>query len=342
MGVAPKAEEDMNDTLRPQLHPKWRRVPLQNGTIPTSTGKKVQETTDAEAEKTPASIPQPQYRSVTVVPATAIPSTTTKDANVPVIPTGEVSTTSILQGYCSEPAYTILDGPTAYWVPVIGCISSKSNCCPTPTAGSGANPSAGPAGGAGAAFPISSFPPQSTLEGCPQDYHTVTLSGQTGCCPSSYWLWSTSFGGQVPCYSLLSSAVTAPPIPDTLAATRSDTAAAVSAKPTSAIVNIAYALQYPVNPPDKKPVLEKKAKIGVGVGVGSAAVILGVLIFLLVRNFFGHKKVKKDLQRKDVSRRFGSGVDVSQVAQQPVPPPVSRVHGGAKYSGVPNPNYNQY
>ncbi|KAF1961039.1 hypothetical protein CC80DRAFT_403241, partial [Byssothecium circinans] len=84
----------------------------------------------------------------------------------------------LLQGYCTEPAYTIIDGgPTVLWMPVVGCISSKTDCCPTRTADGG-----GPAKLPGqTAFPISLLPSQGTLTGCPRDYHTV---GGTACCPS--------------------------------------------------------------------------------------------------------------------------------------------------------------
>ena len=40
----------------------------------------------------------------------------------------------------------------------------------------------------------------------------------------------------------------------------------MTSKPTLAIVNIAYAMQFPVVPPPK-PALETDAKIGIGVGV---------------------------------------------------------------------------
>jgi hypothetical protein len=42
----------------------------------------------------------------------------------------------------------------------------------------------GGAGGGRAAFPISSLPSQGEIRGCPQDYHTVTASNGTACCPS--------------------------------------------------------------------------------------------------------------------------------------------------------------
>lgn len=128
-------------------------------------------------------------------PASEIYATTTTHASVA---SYEGPSAIILKGYCTEPGYTILDGPTAYWVPVVGCISSKSECCPTPTAdgGAGVGPTANQkeqasvaptaaAGGAGAAaFPISSLPSQGQLTGCPKDYHTVKASVGAACCPS--------------------------------------------------------------------------------------------------------------------------------------------------------------
>lgn len=44
-------------------------------------------------------------------------------------------------------------------------------------------PNGGGIGGS-AAFPMSAMPKQGELRGCPQDYHTVTKSDGTACCPS--------------------------------------------------------------------------------------------------------------------------------------------------------------
>ncbi|KAF2188884.1 hypothetical protein K469DRAFT_684172 [Zopfia rhizophila CBS 207.26] len=303
-----------------QLQPKWHRLPVRNVSMPAETSKKKGSNDD---ERETSSVPQPTFAPVTVAPADSISTTTYPPVSV------YTGSGSILKGYCVTPDYTILDGPTVYWVPVVGCISSRQDCCASETGSEASKTS----GGAGAAFPISSFPAQAELDTCPQDYHTV---GGTGCCPSSYEVWSTDFGGQTPCYSSLAAAITPPPIPDTLA--NAKTGSSTSSKPTSAIVNIAYALQYPVA--RNKPVLQKKAKIGVGVGTAGAAIIIGVLIYMLVRKFRSHRKVKDDLREGSVQRRFGSGVDMSRAGvgteeQSVLPPPMSKTFGGARYAGVP-------
>jgi hypothetical protein len=108
----------------------------------------------------------------------------------------------LLQDYCITPEYVLLDGPTAYWAPVVGCVGGKSDCCPyavqsatsisattvyvvstfTVDVGPSGETQA-PYGGSYAGFqayptPVSSN--QATLANCPGDY--VSVSG--GCCPS--------------------------------------------------------------------------------------------------------------------------------------------------------------
>ncbi|KAF2728796.1 hypothetical protein EJ04DRAFT_590723 [Polyplosphaeria fusca] len=316
-----------------------------NGTSPTKTAAPPPGAGVLDPDKTPATIPTPVYQSVTVVPADRI-AQTSGHAQIP----SYTSSAKLLNGYCETPAYTILDGPTAVWVPVIGCISSKSDCCiTTTTSGSGpastdknGKPVQDPAGNGGAGgFPISKFPDQGTITGCPKDYHTV---GGTACCPKSYWLWSTELGGQVPCYSSLDGTMVVPPMPDTLAHGITGTSTPTgstskSSKPTSAIVNIAYAMQYPVvAPPPKKEALPTNAKIGIGVGAPVVAVIVGVLVWVLVRRVLAGRKAEKAAARSSVGERFGQGVDTSYVAHHPSPgaepSQVQRSYGGAKYSSV--------
>ena len=130
------------------------------------------EESSQDPDETPTSTPKPIYRAITVAPASEIETST--HAPVPAF----TGSGAILQGYCSEPAYTILDGPTVFWVPVIGCISSKSDCC---ASSNGPAATGTDAGVPPPAFPTSSFAEQGILKICPSDYHTV---GGTGCCPS--------------------------------------------------------------------------------------------------------------------------------------------------------------
>lgn len=104
---------------------------------------------------------------------------------------------SLLQGYCATPDYVLLDGPTAYWAPAVGCVGAKTDCCPyavqqatagtavTVTVVSTTTVNVGPSGViqqdyAGLeAYPIPVSANQATLAHCPDDYQPV--SG--GCCP---------------------------------------------------------------------------------------------------------------------------------------------------------------
>lgn len=105
----------------------------------------------------------------------------------------------LLQGYCATPEYILLDGPTAYWAPAIGCVDDKTDCCPYSVAQTSAAATAtivtavstvtvniGPGGttqpvySGFLAFPTPASTNQATLAHCPADYQTV--SG--GCCPS--------------------------------------------------------------------------------------------------------------------------------------------------------------
>jgi hypothetical protein len=106
---------------------------------------------------------------------------------------------NLLQGYCATPEYVLLDGPTAYWAPAIGCAGDKTDCCPYSVPQTSAAATAtivtvvstttvdiGPGGTTQAAyisslaFPTPASANQATLAHCPADYQTV--SG--GCCPS--------------------------------------------------------------------------------------------------------------------------------------------------------------
>ena len=133
-----------------------------------------------------------------------------------------------------------------------------------------------------------------------------------------------------------------PPMPDTLAnpvTTGSGfsipaVSATRSQKPTSAIVNIVYAMRFRlISEPEPEPGLGKKAKIGIGVGVSGAAVFIGVLLFFLIRKIFAHKKLRAQLEETSVNQRFGRGVDTSRVAHEQ--PNMSTTYGGSTYTGVP-------
>ncbi|ORY02729.1 hypothetical protein BCR34DRAFT_605462 [Clohesyomyces aquaticus] len=258
---------------------------------------------------TPSEVPKPSFVPVTVVsrvPAMTTGGSTSSSSTHAPVPKWTGSG-NLLQGYCATPEFSLLDGPTAYWAPIVGCVGDKPDCCPfdvPPSTIAGATgpvtivitipasqSSNIPTGSGG--FPIPLQPAQATLDRCPDDYHSIG----DGCCPSNYFPWSTAFGGQTPCYSTLPIAITPPPIPDSLAGTASATA---SAKPTSAIVNVVYAMQYPVKPSKG---LTSNAKIGIGAGAGGAAIIFGALLWLLIWKHKAHKKDKALLESQNTSTR---------------------------------------
>jgi hypothetical protein len=146
----------------------------------------------------------------------------------------------------------------------------------------------------------------------------------------------------VPCYSSLDAKLNPPPIPDTLVdggaltttgsnSLGSPTTAVpkltMSQKPTKAILNIAYSMQYPLAE-EPKPALSQPAKIGVGVGGSLAGVFLIALIWFVVRKVLAHRKTKNQPDftvQTSVQERFGESVpDHSRVAH----------HDGKTYAGV--------
>ncbi|KAF2814040.1 uncharacterized protein BDZ99DRAFT_567734 [Mytilinidion resinicola] len=279
----------------PPMH-RFARQNLLNGTT----------TTTEQATKDPTSTATPADSSKNTVSATdpissssAAESTTT--ASVPslslvAITTATAYTSSthspipqytgsgnVLKGYCATPDYTLIDGgPTAYWAPVLGCVGDKTDCCAFSVASMTAASTlqstlqAKQVGGASVGFPI----PRSDgaeLDTCPDDYTSVG----NGCCPSQYNPWNAAFDGQTPCYLELSGAavMTPPPVPDTYALKA--TGSGGTSKPTSAVVNVVYAMQYKVKAP-KNGGLALPSKIGIGAGAGIGALAFGILMIFLL------------------------------------------------------------
>jgi len=138
-----------------------------------------------------------EAQATTPVPALILESITTGPPTAPPTHSPVPSYSGqgdLLQGYCVTPDYVLLDGPTAYWAPVVGCAGDKIDCCPysvttsattitvvstiTVDVGPGdatQGPYAGPP-----AYPAPVSANQATLAHCPGDY--VSVSG--GCCPS--------------------------------------------------------------------------------------------------------------------------------------------------------------
>jgi hypothetical protein len=97
-------------------------------------------------------------------------------------------------------------------------------------------------------------------------------------------------------------------------------------KPTSAIVNIVFAMQYPMIPAEEST-LAKAQKIGIGVGVSGAAIVFGFLIWIVVRTLRMSEKRPQDPEPVNVNQRFGASVDTSRAPLRPA-------YGEVKSAGV--------
>ena len=142
----------------------------------------------------------PSSTSLVVPPPILIPITTgppTAPAPHSSIPTYS-DTGALLKGYCTSTEYILLDGlSTAFWVPAVGCVGDKTDCCPysvkstasiaiiivdstsTVTVSVDASGADSPYAGV-QGYPTPASSSLVTLLHCPDDY--VSVSG--GCCPS--------------------------------------------------------------------------------------------------------------------------------------------------------------
>ena len=88
-------------------------------------------------------------------------------------------------------------------------------------------------------------------------------------------LWDTPLGGITPCYSTTSNYLTPPPITD---ASATDFAAPTGpSTTTSTVVNVVYAMNYPVK--GRPTTLSKGADAGIGVGSVAAAAVAASALF---------------------------------------------------------------
>lgn len=85
--------------------------------------------------------------------------------------------------------------------------------------------------------------------------------------PSGYYKFTREVASQTPCFSSLAVTAVPPPITVGLAANPSDTS-----RPTSAIVNLAWAMAYKVK--TEPTPLSKGAVVGIGVGASLAAIAI--------------------------------------------------------------------
>jgi len=192
-----------------------------------------------------------------------------------------VGTGGLLEGPCSNTGFTQVDaGSTVYYGGFVGCVMDRPECCPWTVA----TPAATSAAGIDAAI---NFPQPANgdmgVPKCADDYYSI--SG--GCCPTGYWPFTEKVGGVTPCWSSVRS-VNPPTL--TLA---SD--ATTKEKPTSAVINIVWAMRYPVADPGGGG-LSTAAKAGIGAGAGVAAILIAGLGICLWRYRRKNKKLAETQQ----------------------------------------------
>ncbi|KAK4125148.1 hypothetical protein N657DRAFT_655242 [Parathielavia appendiculata] len=170
-------------------------------------------------------------------------------------------TGKLLRAECSETGFTLVDaGNTVYYAGFMGCVKDRPNCCPWAVV-----PATAKAQDNNRVydFPTPVNDGLARLPSCADDYYSI--SG--GCCPTGFWTFTEEVGGITPCWSSIRSVE-----PPTLTVEKD---ARTKDKPTSAVVNIVWAMRYPA---------------GIGAGAGVAAILIGGLAICLWR---ARRKTKK-------------------------------------------------
>ncbi|KAK3987524.1 hypothetical protein QBC44DRAFT_383175 [Cladorrhinum sp. PSN332] len=197
----------------------------------------------------------------------------------------------LLEGDCSSTSFSVINaGDMMFYAPIVGCNANRPECCPWIVSGSAAQAAtagatAGPSNqdinrvaAAAGQFPMPENGQISILPRCPNDYYSV--SGL--CCPNGYFKFTREMASQTPCFSSL--VVKASPPVITVGAPGVPTNTGV---PTSALVNIALAMSYQVEPDpaaSSSSGLSQGAIIGIGIGAGILAIlIIGLVACLIVR-----------------------------------------------------------
>ncbi|KJR89622.1 uncharacterized protein SPSK_06063 [Sporothrix schenckii 1099-18] len=240
------------------------------------------------------------------------------------------STGSLLQDECASTQFTLIeDSSTVYWAAYIGCASNQPQCCPW-TASSEFFPATvtkdttvtvtatGTPGATGTNVALNAFPQpanrdQGVLKACASDYYSI--SGQ--CCPSNYWPFTRDLGGQTPCYSSLPAVTEAPTLTAGLVGEPTNTQ-----KPTSAVVNVVWAMSYPVA---SKGGLSAGAIAGIAVAAVVVVAALAVLSFFLFRA----RRKNKQLQTQAQAQAQTQQVPAGQLAPPQAVAPEGGVVAGA-------------
>ncbi|KAK0639748.1 hypothetical protein B0T16DRAFT_463392 [Cercophora newfieldiana] len=190
------------------------------------------------------------------------------------------------QANCKSTSFSLVSADNIImYAAFVGCMADRPECCPWSVSLDGsstATPHEGNrvAGGPGR-FPIPANGVQALLSRCPDDYYSV--SGQ--CCPNGFYKFTSKIAYQTPCFSSLNAKITPPELTAGLAGNPTDTSL-----PTSAVINVAWAMGYNVSA-EATPPLSKGAAIGVGVGAG----VFGIaLVGLTIWVFFRVRRNKKN------------------------------------------------
>jgi len=112
-------------------------------------------------------------------------------------------------------------------------------------------------------------------------------------------LWNAALiGSATPCYSSATSYLDPPPIPVTLSESTSASSLSAAApstttqKATSAVVNVVFAVQFPLQPSAN---LSTGAKAGIGVGASIGGIAIFTLAGFLIWRSRKLKKAKKEV-----------------------------------------------
>ncbi|KAK0747249.1 hypothetical protein B0T21DRAFT_926 [Apiosordaria backusii] len=308
-------------------------------------------------------LPQPSTVQLELSPvSTIIPPGPITAPPPPVAPTNSWSEGApLLEGDCTATSFSLIQGDNmVVYVPFVGCDNARPECCPfnvRTAAADGSKQEGNRIAAVPGQFPQPQSGDMATLARCPMDYYSVP-GGL--CCPkyvdpflflpflpeilagpnsegiSGYFKFTSTIASATPCFSSL--AVKASPPVITAGDPQNP---ANSNLPTSAILNVVWAMGYNVGASQagSSSRLSTGAIIGIAVGVGLLVVLVGVLAAFAVLK---RKKKKKSESQSFVGPIMAQTPGAGGMAYKPgyhappgSPPPVST----ASPAGSPGPKY---
>ncbi|KAK4097190.1 hypothetical protein N658DRAFT_489404 [Parathielavia hyrcaniae] len=232
-----------------------------------------------------AELPQPssvsvEYESIEFV----TPQGPITDPPRPIATPNPPNNGPLLEGECQTTSYTLLNAEDmVIYAPMIGCNADRPQCCPfNVSAAEAADGKQIVAAGPGE-LPVPASDAKETLDECPQDYYRVADSGL--CCPNGYYKFTRKIAAQTPCFSYLAEQGNPPPVTIGLGKNPTETSL-----PTSAIINLLYAMSFNVTKEEHSPALSTGAMVGIGVGAGIAAILILVAATFLVLRWRRNRK----------------------------------------------------